>query len=190
MRKTLIIFPKHWQTYWIQASRLFQTTFSCLFSHIFLFISLTFNHLFFYNHHWFFNITSAKAQACINHSAINKNIVKVRVKHRRQTDMNTPFDWPRMWRQRTFQLADGTFPRQALCRSPDTGCDFFFQSQSCSNVGFFSVFWWPSQESLIVSSKIEIFKPDFASGIGLLGVNNNTNLPSSIREAVQPSLLI
>lgn len=68
--------------------------------------------------------TLTEAQQCINHGIINRNIVKAQVKHRRHADMNTHFDWAGTRRQRTFQLAEGTIPRLALRRSPDTGWVF------------------------------------------------------------------
>lgn len=123
--------------------------------------------------------TWAEAQGCINHGVINRNNVKARVKHRGQADMNTHFDWPGTWRQRTFQLAEGTSPRQALCRSPDTSWVFaviiLLESvrQQCvlSVPGwfFFLSFWRPSQENLLLSSETVIFRPHFASGNGLFG---------------------
>lgn len=130
MLETLIIIANHWQinlctSHWIRDSRPFSTTFSFHLSDIFfIYFSLLLIICFFSIVAYSSASTSTEAQGCINHGVINRNIVKARVKHRRQADMNTHFDWPRTWRQRTFQLAEGTSPRQALCRRPDTGWVF------------------------------------------------------------------
>lgn len=120
MLETSII-RKPWQshfctTHWTRGSRLFQTAFSCYFcDSIIRFSSIVTESSI---------STPTEAQQCINHGIINRNIVKVQVKHRRHADMNTHFDWAGTRRQGTFQLAEGTIPRLALCRSPDTGWVF------------------------------------------------------------------
>lgn len=110
MRKTPIITAKHWQIIFVkhtgyETQGYFKPPFLAIFPKYFQFFSLTLNHLSLFNRHWFFYINLAEAHGCINHSVINKDIVKVQVKHRRQEDMNTPFDWPQAWCQWTFQLA-------------------------------------------------------------------------------------